>query len=159
MVKPSMVAVGLALLALAAGLGSAPPVLSRPQTSVDPKTLNAEDCKVFAPLGRAMLGWGKTPPSAVQFPIFYRPQGGGYVEQCPWKALGVTPLPLPAFPDLKNVNFFTTPTYSPDGRVASVSFVVHRNNGLHVFVSQKDCKLEKTGKAWRFVACTQGPIT
>ena len=141
------------IAALSASVASAQPA-GESDASAD---LNPEDCPVFVALGRGLLHWSQTPPDKVQFAIFYRPSGGGYVEQCPWAKLGVTPVP-PGEPDANNMHFFTAPVYSGGGRSAAVSFVV-RLKGVGVLINQTDCKLEKVDDRWRLIGCSQGPMT
>ena len=123
-----------------------------------------DDCEIFTLLGREILGWGKVEPDISQFAIFYRPQGDGFVEQCPWAALGVEPLKATR-PDPDNMRFFTQPRYSADGKTATVSFVtklVGRNpdgSARPPFISQEDLSLAKTEGHWRLVSRKQGPIT
>ena len=123
-----------------------------------------DDCEIFTLLGREILGWGKVDPDISQFAIFYRPQGDGFVEQCPWAALGVEPLKATK-PDPDNMRFFTQPRYSADGKTATVSFVaklVGRNpdgSARPPFISQEDLSLAKIDGHWRLVSRKQGPIT
>ncbi len=132
-------------------------------TQQEPGT-EKDDCEIFTLLGREILGWGKVDPDISQFAIFYRPQGDGFVEQCPWAALGVEPLKATK-PDPDNMRFFTQPKYSADGKTASVSFVtklVGRNpdgSARPPFISQEDLSLAKTEGHWRLVSRKQGPIT
>lgn len=123
-----------------------------------------DDCEIFTLLGREILGWGKVDPDISQFAIFYRPQGDGFVEQCPWADLGVERLKATK-PDPDNMRFFTQPKYSADGKTATVSFVtklIGRNpdgNARPPFISQEDLSLAKTEGHWRLVSRKQGPIT
>ncbi len=123
-----------------------------------------DDCEIFTLLGRKILGWGKVAPDISQFAIFYRPQGDGYVEQCPWADLGVERLKATK-PDPDNMRFFTAPKYGADGQTATVSFVtklVGRNadgTGRPPFISQEELSLKRIDGHWRLVSRKQGPIT
>jgi hypothetical protein len=123
-----------------------------------------DDCEIFTLLGREILGWGKVDPDISQFAIFYRPQGGGYVEQCPWADLGVEPLKA-AKPDPDNMRFFTAPKYGADGKTATVSFVTHlvgRNpdgSARPPFISQEELSLTKIDGHWRLVSRKLSAIT
>lgn len=123
-----------------------------------------DDCEIFTLLGREILRWGKVDPDISQFAIFYRPQGDGYVEQCPWADLGVERLKATK-PDPDNMRFFTAPKYSADGQTATVSFVtqlVGRNpdgTARPPFISQEELSLKRVEGHWRLVSRTQGPIT
>jgi hypothetical protein len=123
-----------------------------------------DDCEIFTLLGREILAWGKVDPDISQFAIFYRPQGNGFVEQCPWAELGVERLKA-AKPDPDNMRFFTAPKYSADGKTATVSFVTHlvgRNpdgSARPPFMSQEELSLTKIDGHWRLVSRKLGAIT
>ncbi|HKN21867.1 MAG TPA: hypothetical protein VJX73_10645 [Terracidiphilus sp.] len=122
------------------------------------------DCEIFALLGREILGWGKVETDISQFAIFYRPQGDGFVEQCPWADLGVERLKATK-PDPDNMRFFTAPKYSADGQTATVSFVtklVGRNpdgSARPPFISQEELSLKKIDGHWSLVSRKLGAIT
>jgi hypothetical protein len=123
-----------------------------------------DDCEIFTLLGRELLGWGKVDPDISQFAIFYRPQGDGFVEQCPWADLGVERLKA-AKPDPDNMRFFTAPKYSADGQSATVTFVsklVGRNpdgSARPPFISQEELLLKKIDGRWRLVSRKLSAIT
>ena len=123
-----------------------------------------DDCEIFTLLGREILGWGKVDPDISQFAIFYRPQGDGYVEQCPWADLGVERLKATK-PDRDNMRYFTAPKYGADGKTATVSFVTHlvgRNpdgSARPPFISQEELSLAKIDGHWRLVSRRLGAIT
>lgn len=133
-------------------------------TSQQEPGVKEDDCEIFTLLGREILGWGKVEPDISQFAIFYRPQGDGFVEQCPWANLGVERLKATK-PDPDNMRFFTAPKYSADRKTASVNFVTHlvgRNpdgTARPPFISQEDLSLAKTGGHWRLVGRKLGAIT
>ncbi len=123
-----------------------------------------DECEIYALFGREILGWGKVEPDISQFAVFYRPQGDGFVEQCPWADLGVDRLQA-AEPDLDNMRFFTAPKYSGDGKAATVSFVtklVGRNpdgSARPPFISEEELSLAKIEGHWRLVGRTPLRIT
>jgi hypothetical protein len=123
-----------------------------------------DSCQIFALLGRELLAWGERPPDVSQFAIFYRPEGDGYVEQCPWKDLGITPLP-PGEPDMDNMQYFTAPRFADDLLTAEVSFVVKlvgRDDGgrsLPPYIDQTDLTLRKVDGCWTLVERRRGPVT
>jgi hypothetical protein len=127
-------------------------------------TLNPEDCKVMAILGQDLLHWDKVKPDISTFSIFYRPQNGGYVEQCPWRELGIAPLP-PGSPDMNNMRFFTTPRYGADGKSASVDFVTKLvafgkdGKPMSPFIEVQTCFLTKSGSDWRLDSCHLSVVT
>jgi hypothetical protein len=109
--------------------------------------LGGDDCQIFALLGREILGWGEKAPDTSQFAVFYRPdEGGGYVEQCPWAQLGITPLP-PGEPDRDNMRYFTQPKYDEGGRA------------MAPYINQANLTLRKIGGRWTLTAREQGPMT
>ena len=122
------------------------------------------DCEIFTLLGREILGWGKVDPDISQFAIFYRPQGDGFVEQCPWADLGVERIKATK-PDRDNMRYFTAPKYSADGKTATVSFVTHlvgRNpdgSARPPFISQEELSLQKIDGHWRLISRKLGAIT
>lgn len=127
--------------------------------------LGGDDCQIFALLGREILGWGRKPPDISQLPVFYRPaEGGGYVEQCPWARLGITPLP-PGEPDKDNMRYFTQPRYDEDGTTAKVAFVTQlvardeRGRAMAPHVNQVNLTLGKVDGRWTLTAREQGPMT
>lgn len=122
------------------------------------------DCQIFTVLGREILGWGKVEPDISQFAVFYRPQGDGFVEQCPWASLSVDPLQATK-PNLDNMRFFTAPIYSADGKAATVSFIIKlvgRNpdgSARPPFISQEELSLKKIEGRWRLVSRKLDAIT
>ena len=155
-----LIAMATSLWLIAATATAQPAAVQTPERD----RLNPEDCKVMAVLGREWLHWDRQKPDLSMFAIFYRPQGGGYVEQCPWRAMGVTPLP-PGQPDLHNMRFFTQPRYADDGRSASVNFVTRLvaigadGKPLSPFVQVETCTLTKPAEDWIFQACALAAIT
>lgn len=127
--------------------------------------LGGDDCQIFALLGREILGWGEKAPDTSQFAVFYRPdEGGGYVEQCPWAQLGITPLP-PGEPDRDNTRYFTQPKYDEGGTTAKVAFITQlvgrdeRGRAMAPYINQANLTLRKIGGRWTLTAREQGPMT
>jgi hypothetical protein len=127
--------------------------------------MRADDtCRIVALLGRALLGWGTTPPDSSQFAIFYRPEGDGYVEQCPWAAMGIEPLP-PGAPDMDNMRFFTEPRYQDGGLTAEVAFITKltardaAGRPQPPYINQVNLTLRKVDGLWTLAEQRQGPVT
>jgi hypothetical protein len=124
----------------------------------------SDDCQIYALLGRELLKWDERPPDVSMFAIFYRPEGDGYVEQCPWAELGVTPLP-PGRPDMDNMQFFTQPTHADDGLTASVAYVTKLvargadGRARPPYINQVDLTLAKVDGHWVLKSRRQGPMT
>jgi hypothetical protein len=125
---------------------------------------DCDDCQIYALLGRELLKWGERAPDVSMFAIFYRPEGDGYVEQCPWAELGVTPL-APGEPDMDNMQFFTQPSYSDDGHSASVAYITklvardRRGRARPPYVNQQNLTLSKLDGRWVLKRRQQGPMT
>jgi hypothetical protein len=124
----------------------------------------SDTCQIVALLGRELLGWGKVPPDISQFPIFYRPEGDGYVEQCPWAAMGIEALP-PGQPDMDHMQFFTAPRYADDGLAAELSFITKlvardaKGRPLSPYINQVDLTVSKIDGHWALIEQKQGPVT
>ena len=127
-------------------------------------TLNPEDCNVMAALARDLLHLDKVRPDASTFAKFYRPEGDSYVEQCPWRELGIEPLPL-GKPDLYHMRFFTSPLYGADGKTASINFVTRLvavnkyGKPLSPFVQVQTCRMTKASQDWHLEGYTTSAIT
>jgi hypothetical protein len=125
---------------------------------------DANDCEIFALLGRELLDWGKTAPDVSQFKIFYRPGRDGFVQQCPWAKMGVTPLP-PGRPSEDNVRYFTQPMYDDARTSAAVSLVTSlvvrdaRGKPRPAHINQLNLKLKKIDERWVLISKEQGPMT
>jgi hypothetical protein len=50
---------------------------------------SAEDCAIIVEIGKAKMNWGATPPEFAFYPEFDGAEVGTYLEDCPWKDLGV----------------------------------------------------------------------
>lgn len=123
-----------------------------------------DDCEIFTLLGREILNWGTVELDISQFAIFFRPQGSGFVEQCPWADLGVRPLQATK-PNPDNMRFFTAPKYSSDRRSATVTFVtklIARNpdgSARPPFISDEELSLAKIEGHWHLIDRRRGRIT
>lgn len=115
--------------------------------------LSAKECEVWAAFGRSVLGWGEPPGDARHFMIFYRPSKNGYVEQCSWETLGISPPPK-SEPNPNNVEYFGTPLFQRDGQSVEVEKTVRINNGMHgLFMQVELCKLRRTKGGWKLKRC------
>jgi hypothetical protein len=123
-----------------------------------------DSCQIVALLGRELLAWGRVPPDISQFAIFYRPDGDGYVEQCPWAEMGIAPLPA-GEPDMDNMQYFTEPKYDDAGLTAEVAFITKRvardaaGRAQPPYINQVDLTLRKVDGAWTLAEQRQGPVT
>ena len=135
---------------------------SQPSEISKDAPLTAAECQVWTALGRSLFGWGAKPADARHFVIFYRPSGGGYVEQCPWAQLGVKP-PRMQKPNLDDVEFFGTPVFENRGQTTVVDKTIRLNGkkaGPHgVFMQTDRCTLHKVNKVWVLNGCQTLAIT
>ncbi len=127
--------------------------------------MRADDtCQIVVLLGRELLGWGTAPPDISQFAIFYRPDGDGYADQCPWAEMGIEALP-PGQPDMDNMRYFTEPRYAEDGLAAEVAFItklVARGAGgraMPPYINQVNLTVRKVDGIWTLAEQRQGPVT
>lgn len=122
-----------------------------------------DTCQIVALLGRVLLGWGTTPPDNSQFVIFYRPDGGSYVEQCPWAEMGIEP--PPGQPDMDNMRYFTEPRYHDGGLAAEVAFITKlvardaAGRPQPPYINQVNLTVRKVDGAWTLAGQRQGPVT
>jgi hypothetical protein len=126
--------------------------------------MSDDSCQIVALLGRELLGWGRAPPDISQFPIFYRPDGDGYVEQCPWAEMGIEPLP-PGEPDMDRMRYFTEPRYEEGGLAAEVAFVTSlvardaAGRPRPPYINQVNLTVRKVDGLWTLAEQRQGPVT
>ena len=126
---------------------------------------SAEDCAVFAALGKQHLHWDSEPPEQDMFPVFNTKDGGSYVEDCPWKALGLSE-PNIGNPSSRSGFYFSRPEFSLRGIKASLTYSYfiksdRTEDGKEYapFVAQYRCVLRKSIGRWQLINCKLGAIT
>jgi hypothetical protein len=137
----------IVLLAVAAAHAGAPAVTHA----------SADDCAVFAAVGRAQLNWGSAAPIYHLSPIWKRDGGPTYVQDCDWSRLGLArPAIASAASDLSF--YFTPPVYDRARKAAVVQLstsVRSKADQPLFFAALKACKLERKGAGWRLVRCEE----
>jgi hypothetical protein len=125
---------------------------------------SADDCAIIAEIGKSELHWSATnAPQASFYPGFQTPDGGTYLEDCPWKNLGLAEPQIGA-PNSPMGFFITRPVYSGAGANAYYQYSVGpvaAPNGKKIspFVEQELCTLEKDANGWHLVRCKMTAIT
>ncbi|HTT83589.1 MAG TPA: hypothetical protein VMF67_08905 [Rhizomicrobium sp.] len=119
---------------------------------------SADDCAIIAEIGKTELHWSATqPPKAAFYPTYATPGGGTYLEDCPWKNLGVAPPQTPT--SGAPMGFFVTrPVYSNAGARAWFQYSVTAVTGadgkkIPPFVERDLCLLEKDADGWHVTRC------
>jgi len=159
----------LTLMIVLASAGEAPILAAETSRSAMPEPIeraSADDCAIFVELGRKKLDWGAAPPTAAFYPEWPGAGGGTYLEECPWKQLGVAEPPTPS--QNPNESFFITrPIYSGSKpTTATVSFE-YRNEGNSAdgqpkrspFFHHQTCSFEKREQGWLLMDCKTDFIT
>ena len=124
---------------------------------------SADDCAIIVEIGKAEMNWGMTAPSYAFYPAFNVPGGGIYLEDCPWKKLGVAE-PVIGTSASAHGFFITRPVYTGDRASSTIQESISpppEINGRKIspFVAQKNCTLKKQGGRWRLIECSMGVIT
>jgi hypothetical protein len=154
-----------AALTIVLALPSAVPVRAADSaTAAMPEPIeraSADDCAIFVELGKKQLHWGATPPTASFYPEWPGAGGAGtYLEECPWKQLGVA-APLSPAQNPNESFFITRPVYAgPKSTAATVKFE-YRHAGksadgqqnLRPFFVRQTCSFEKDEQGWLLMGC------
>jgi hypothetical protein len=153
---------GLAAVAalLASCASPLPPSQASDGTSIEAPVehASAEDCAVIAAIGKSELHWSATnAPNAHFYPKFETPDHRTYLEDCPWKKLGVAE-PLIGKPGSPMGFFVTRPIYFDSGAKAWFQYnvaAVGTANGKNIppFVERELCTLEKDADGWHLTRC------
>ncbi|HEY2071599.1 MAG TPA: hypothetical protein VGG48_18710 [Rhizomicrobium sp.] len=119
-----------------------------------------DDCAIFVAVGKAQLNWGAAPPGYDFFPALDGKDGGTYLEECPWKQLGVAD-PVIGSPASTSGFYFMRPVYSGDEATMDYSVSMRPPAGQQgrVFLEDQSCTLTKSGGEWRVVSCQMTIIT
>jgi hypothetical protein len=149
----------LGVPALAADFGAMP----RDQTAMPQPVERAsvDDCAIFVEVGKSRMNWGATAPDFAFEPEWDRDGGGTYLEDCPWKELGVAePLNVAQQPEKRF--FITRPKYLSAGATVdlelSISGRIVDGKKTPPFIKSETCTLEKDDR-WRIVECRLKFIT
>jgi hypothetical protein len=155
-----MLAALLAVI-LAAAPAKPPPAPSAPANI---ERASAEDCAVILAVGRSQLGWGAKPPEFAFFPEVDQDGGKTFVEECPWKAMGVA-APRIGTPQSENGFWISRPVFDRTRTTASAdmtrTIVAMENQGepMNGFLETRTCSLRKRDGRWQVVACRSAAVT
>jgi hypothetical protein len=84
---------------------------------------SADDCAIPVEVGKNQMNWGVIPPDFTFYSEFDRDGGGTYVEDCPWKELGVAEPLRPSQQTGKDL-FITRPAYRGDEATVSLQYSI-----------------------------------
>jgi hypothetical protein len=123
---------------------------------------SADDCAIFVEVGKRVMNWGAKPPDYAFEPEWDRDGGGTYLEECPWKELGVAE-PLTKAQQAEKSFFITRPKYSGAEATVDVEFSISGRivDGKKTppFIESDTCTLEKKDDGWHVVECKLKFIT
>jgi hypothetical protein len=123
---------------------------------------SADDCAIFVEVGKRKMDWGAKAPDFAFYSEFDRVGGGTYLEDCPWKALGVAE-PLTHAQQPEKSFFITRPDYSGAGATVdleySLSGRIVDGERMPPFIMSQKCRLEKNDDRWHLVECEMKFIT
>jgi hypothetical protein len=123
---------------------------------------SADDCAIFVEVGRHEMNWGAKPPDYAFEPEWDRAGGGTYLEECPWKELGVAE-PLTRAQQPEKSFFITRPNYSGAGATVKLEFSISGRivDGKKTppFIMSQKCTLEKNDGRWHLAGCEMTAIT
>jgi hypothetical protein len=149
-----------AVPALAADSGAPP----KDQTAMPQPVERAsvDDCAIFVEVGKSRMNWGTKPPDFAFEPEWDRDGGGTYLEECPWKELGVAE-PLGKAQQPEKSFFITRPNYSGAGATVDLEFSISgrivEGKKTPPFIKSETCLLEKKDDRWHLVECRLKFIT
>jgi hypothetical protein len=123
---------------------------------------SADDCAIFVEVGKSRMNWGVKPPDFAFEPEWDRAGGGTYLEECPWKELGVAE-PLTRAQQPEKSFFITRPHYSGSGATVDLEFSISGRivDGKKTppFIKSETCALEENDDRWHLLECTLKFIT
>jgi hypothetical protein len=121
-----------------------------------------DDCAIFVEIGKSIMNWGANPPDYAFEPEWDRDGGGTYLEECPWKELGVAE-PLTKAQQPAASFFIRRPNYSGAGATVDLEFSISGRivDGKKTppFIESQTCALEKKDDRWHIVECRLKFIT
>jgi hypothetical protein len=154
-----------ALRILAVALFAQPALAAESDVATMPQPVeraSADDCAIFAEVGKNRMNWGATAPDYAFYSEFDRAGGGTYLEDCPWKQLGLAE-PLPPAQQTEKSFFMTRPSYSGDEATLDLQFSISGKivDGTKTppFIRLETCTVAKKDDHWRFVACKLKMVT
>jgi hypothetical protein len=166
--RSRMIAVALAILAIAAvgpSTQAAEPDAAPQDVTGMPQPVeraSTDDCAIIVEVGKRKMDWGATPPDFAFYPEFDRDGGGTYLEDCPWKQLGVAePLTKAQKPD--KGFFITRPRYSGTSATVELQLYISAQGSdgkrLPPYLRSETCSLEKQENRWQLRECKLKAVT
>ena len=117
---------------------------------------SADDCAILVEVGKNQMNWGVVAPDFAFYPEFDRAGGGTYLQDCPWKALGVAE-PLRPSQQPERSFFITRPAYKGEEATVSLQYSISGKivDGRRTppFIRRSKCTLEKKGDRWQITIC------
>jgi hypothetical protein len=110
------------------------------------------------------LRWGAAPPAAAFYPEWPGAGGGTYLEECPWKQMGVAE-PLAPSQNQNESFFITRPIYSgskPTTAKVSFEYSIARDPAAPQrgpFIHRQTSSFEKREQGWLLLECKTDIIT
>jgi hypothetical protein len=119
---------------------------------------STDDCAIIAEIGKSELHWsGAVAPQAPIYLTFNTPDGGSYVEDCPWGKLHLA-TPTIGTPDSAMGFFISRPVFSATGASAYFQYSVAPiatadGKKIPPFLERELCTLEKEADRWHLTGC------
>jgi hypothetical protein len=117
-----------------------------------------DDCAIIAEIGKSELHWSAAnAPNALFYPKFETPGRRIYLQDCPWKKLGLAE-PRIGTSDSPMGFFITRPIYSGTSAKASFQYSVASvaaagGKRIPPFAERDLCTLEKDAAGWHLIRC------
>jgi hypothetical protein len=122
---------------------------------------SADDCKVIAEVGKAELDWGVNPSKSRFYTEYVLRDGLAYVEDCPWRELGVAP--SVGQTESEASAYITRPKYAGDKASVELGYAIVPRSGhdrkIAPFRSRQSCTIDRSKGRWHFVGCRIEVIT
>jgi hypothetical protein len=117
---------------------------------------SADDCAILVEVGKNQMNWGVVAPDFAFYSEYDRTGGGTYVEDCPWKDLGVAE-PLRPSQQTEKGFFITRPADKGEEATvslqSSISGEIVDGKKTRPFIRRSKCTLEKKEGHWQLVVC------
>lgn len=128
---------------------------------------SADDCAIFAVVGKAQVGWTDKPPARALFGrLPLKSDGSGtYLVECRWADYGLGE-PEEGTPRSPAGFYFSRPVYGRGGKTATLKVTIGafpqpdaEGRAPPPFMQESECSLTKERTGWKLVACKVTAIT